>query len=330
MMPATRIGMIGAGAVALRHVQCLSSFDDVAIAAVADPALEAARSLAARCGAVAFPGHEAMLEDAALDAVYICVPPFAHGRPERDVIAAGLPFFVEKPVALDVSVAEAIAADVRRAGLLTATGYWWRHLDVVERATELLAGDPVRLAIGAWIDKLPPPAWWARRDRSGGQVVEQATHVVDLLRLLVGEVSDVWATGTACSLDGADIDDVTAGTLRFAGGAIGSLVSTCALTWKHSTGVELYTADAVLQLSDAELTVTTTDSVARIPAAVDAKRLADRAFVDAVRGADGDVRADYAEAVATHRVACALAESAHSGQPVRLPTGSPVGSPLVP
>ena len=43
----------------------------------------------------------------------------------------------------------------------------------------------------------------------------------------------------------------------------------------------------------------------------------DRAFVDAIRGTGNDVRAPYAEALRTHRLACALASSATTGQPVR-------------
>jgi predicted dehydrogenase len=48
----------------------------------------------------------------------------------------------------------------------------------------------------------------------------------------------------------------------------------------------------------------------------------DRAFVDAVRGVGDDVRAPYATALRTHRVACALAESARRGEPVDLPAAA--------
>jgi predicted dehydrogenase len=44
----------------------------------------------------------------------------------------------------------------------------------------------------------------------------------------------------------------------------------------------------------------------------------DRAFVDAVRGIGNDVRVPYAEALRTHRLACALAASAATGKPARL------------
>ncbi|MDM4777925.1 Gfo/Idh/MocA family oxidoreductase, partial [Micromonospora sp. b486] len=53
------------------------------------------------------------------DAVYVCVPPFAHGPVEEAVVAARVPMFVEKPVALDLETAERIAALVQQRGLLT-------------------------------------------------------------------------------------------------------------------------------------------------------------------------------------------------------------------
>ena len=85
-----------------------------------------------------------------------------------------------------------LAAEIaERRACVTGTGYHWRCLDTVERAAALLADAPARLALGAWLDKVPPPAWWPSRALSGGQVVEQLTHVLDLARLLVGEVAEV-------------------------------------------------------------------------------------------------------------------------------------------
>jgi predicted dehydrogenase len=58
-----------------------------------------------------------------------------------------------------------------------------------------MAGRTVRLVHGTWLDKVPPVAWWTDPTRSGGQVVEQAVHVLDLARVLVGEVREVTAAG---------------------------------------------------------------------------------------------------------------------------------------
>ena len=102
----------------------------------------------------------------------MCVPPFAHGELELDLVQRGLPFFVEKPLAADLETAELIAAAVRSGGLTTAVGYHWCQLDTVQEARRLVADNPPRLAVGQRWDTTPPPPWWRRRDGSGGQVVE--------------------------------------------------------------------------------------------------------------------------------------------------------------
>ncbi|MFD0788597.1 Gfo/Idh/MocA family protein, partial [Micromonospora azadirachtae] len=179
--------------------------------------------LAGLHGVRTFPDVDTLLA-ARPDAVYVCVPPFAHGPVEEAVVTAGIPMFVEKPVAVDLVTAERIADLIARRGLLTAVGHHWRYLSVVRQARDLLVGRTVRMVSGAWWDKVPPVEWWGRRDHSGGPVVEQAAHVLDLIRVLVGDVTEVTAYGDGSPppLDGADIDSVTAATLRFAGGAVGT------------------------------------------------------------------------------------------------------------
>ena len=80
-MTPTRIGFVGAGAVATRHARTLLGFDDARVVAVADPAARRAGRLAAETGATAYDNWLPMLERERLDALYVCVPPFAHGAP---------------------------------------------------------------------------------------------------------------------------------------------------------------------------------------------------------------------------------------------------------
>ncbi|MBY8874647.1 Gfo/Idh/MocA family oxidoreductase [Micromonospora sp. PLK6-60] len=322
-MRTCRVGLVGAGGVAQRHARVLSQFADVELVGVTDVTRDAAEALAATHGGRSFGDVDELLA-AGLDAVYVCVPPFAHGPVEEAVIAAGVPMFVEKPVAVDLDTAERIGALVEQRGLLTAVGHHWRYLHVVEQARELLADRPVRMVNGAWLDKVPPVAWWAVRDRSGGPVVEQAAHVLDLVRVLAGEVVEVTAYGDGSPppVAGADIDSVTAATLRFAGGAVGTLAAACVLTWKHRAGLEILADGLALSLAEDGLTVTDADGERHLPADPDGARVAvDRAFVDAVRGVGEDVRVPYAEALRTQRLALAVADSARTGRPVALPTG---------
>ncbi|MEV4659758.1 Gfo/Idh/MocA family oxidoreductase [Micromonospora sp. NPDC049301] len=319
-----RVGLVGAGGVAQRHARVLAGFDDVDLIGVTDVVPDTAAALAAQHGAQAY-ADVAELLAAGPDAVYVCVPPFAHGPAEQAVIDAGLPMFVEKPVAVDLATAERIADEVTRRGLRTAVGHHWRYLSVLDEARGLLAGRSVRMVSGSWLDKVPPVAWWSRRDRSGGPVVEQAAHVLDLIRALVGEVTEVTAygNGTPPPVDGADIDSVTTAVLRFADGAVGTLSAACVLGWKHRAGLEILADGLALSLTEEGLTICDADGERHVPADPEAARVAvDRAFVDAVRGVGDDVRVPYAEALGTQRLALAVADSARTGQTVRLATAS--------
>jgi len=319
-MTQARVGLIGAGLIANRHLGNLLEFPDVDVVAVADPTLERAEALAGRCGASAYSTHDEMIAAERLDAVYICVPPFAHGAPELAAIDAGLPFFVEKPLASDLETAEAIAERLESRDLATGVGYHWRYLDVYHRARELLVDNPARLALGYWLDARPPTSWWAQRALSGGQTIEQTTHVLDLARTLVGEVSSVYAAAARVDdvdADG-DIDDVTTATLRFETGAVGSVSSTSLLNWPHRIGLHTFSPSLAIELAEFEIMVDVGQGRPVIASQVDPFVLEDRDFVDAVRGGPNRIRVSYAEALRTHQLACALERSASEGRPVEL------------
>lgn len=322
-MSRTRIGVLGAGVIARRHVRTLARFDDVQVAAVADVQPDRAAALAATVGAAAYPDLGQMLDGERLDAVWICVPPFAHGAADLQVVERGLPMFVEKPLAHDLATAERIAARVARAALPTAVGHHWRWLDTVERARDLLADRPARLVTGYWLDATPPIAWWQDQDRSGGQFVEQAAHVVDLARLLVGEVEEVFAyTGRTEreAFPDSTVSDVTAASARFAGGAVGSFTATCLLGWPHRVGLHLFGDALAVELSEKEMRVRTPRGTTTYVASGDPFEREDRAFLDAVQGGPDRTRTTYAEALRTHRVTTTALRSAASGVPLRVET----------
>ncbi|GAA4449413.1 hypothetical protein GCM10023170_033730 [Phytohabitans houttuyneae] len=300
---------------ARRHASVLAGFSDVRLVGVTDVVPDAAGALAAEYGALAYPDVAAVV-DAEPDAVYVCVPPFAHGPAEEAVLAAGLPMFVEKPLAVDLATAERIAPLAER--VVTAVGLHWRYLDAVERARALLAGREVRLVTGSWLDKVPPVDWWVRRESSGGPVVEQAPHVLDVMRLLAGEVAQVHAVGGGRpAVEGADVDAATAAMLRFESGAPGTLTTTCVLGWKHRASVEVFADGLAISVGEDGLLVRDGEAEHRYPGDPAAARVAvDRAFVDAVLGVADDVRVPYAEALRTHRLAAAVARSAVIGEAV--------------
>ena len=320
-MSRTQIGFVGCGGIAARHIGNLLGFQDVRIAAVADPVLDRARSAADRAAARAYEDFETMLDSEKLDAIYICVPPFAHGNPERRAIDTGLPFFVEKPLATDFQTADDIARRIEASGIVTAVGYHWRYLNTTEQVASRLAQNPVRLAVGYWLDRTPPPAWWIKDRQSGGQIVEQATHIVDLARILVGEITEVFCLSSRTERPDypqADIFDVSTATLRFSNGAVGSISSTCLLRWPHRIGLHLFADGLAVELSEHDVIIDTGSGRPVQLAEGDPFVREDRDFIDAVRGRSNRIRCPYGEAMRTHAVTTAMVRSASEGRPVTL------------
>jgi predicted dehydrogenase len=323
-MNPVRVAFIGGGGIAGRHLRNLQRFGDVEVVAVADPGSGNQESFAREAGARGYADWAEMLDREALDALYVCTPPFAHGAPELAAVERGLPFFVEKPLAVDGGTAESIAAAVADAGLTTAVGYHWRYLDTVEEVRERLAERPARLVSGYWLDGTPPPAWWVRQTQSGGQFVEQTTHIFDLARLLVGEVEEVFAVAGRSPRDAypeCDICEASAAALRFRSGAVGSVLSTCLLDGPHRIGLHLFGDGLAIELTEHELMIGAGRGRLARPAEGDPFAREDRDFIDAVAGGEDRIRAPYAEAVKSHRLAVAAARSAAEGRPI-LPDGA--------
>ncbi len=322
-MSRLRIGFVGSGFIAGRHLAALGTMPEVEVVAVADRVVERAEVAAARIGARSYADGLVMLAAEDLDAVWFCVPPFAHGPLEQAALARQLPFFVEKPLAVDMSVAQGIADRVRAEGVPTAVGYHWRYLDVVEQARALLRGSTPQLLLGQWLDATPGAPWWSQRDSSGGQLVEQTTHLFDLARLLCGEVDSICAIESTLAreqLPSADVPTASTVLLRFRSGALGSISSSCLLDARHQVGIRLVAPGRVLELqeralSDHELRV---DDVAVARSDQDPIVAEDRAFVDALLGRGDDVRVPYEEALRTHALVCAADRSARTGRLIEL------------
>jgi predicted dehydrogenase len=313
-----RVGLVGAGAVGERHARTLAGFPDVDLVVICDPVAAVGEALAGQLGVPCVDRLESLLR-ARPDAVWVCVPPFAHGEPEAALIRADLPFFVEKPLAADLPAAERVAAAVASAGLPTATGYHWRHLDTVERARAALTGRLVRLVDARWWGTTPPPAWWPEESLSGGQIVEQATHVLDLVRVLAGEVAEVIAGAAPSSAERRDVPDATAAVLRLHSGAVGTVSTACVLPTLTEAGLDVAADGVSVHVTETSLRVRTRAGEDRAEPSVDARRAVDRAFVDVLNGgpvAPGLV--DVAEALRTHRLACAVAEATRTGEAVRV------------
>lgn len=322
-MDELKIVMFGTGWFARHHAELLSKRGDAKIVGFCGTGLEKASALASSYpGASGYADAGKMLDDCRPDAAYICVPPDAHGAIEEALLERGIPFLVEKPLGLDLELPKRISKGIKEKGLITSVGYHFRYMDGVREAKRLLADRTVAMAVGAWMGDMPGVGWWRRQEGSGGQFVEQATHIIDLLRYMVGEVSEVYAAAAQRVMhqkhDGVTVDDVNAATLKLANGAVATITNTCVLPSGYKAGLEIYTDQGVLELSHAGLKVHGS-SLSDYPNEGDPYEAENEAFLKAIRTGDSSgIRSTYEDALHTQAVAVAGVRSAASGLPVKI------------
>jgi len=225
-----RLGLVGGGWISRQHLDALQRLGRTELVGVVAGSRVTADEVTSRWGGTSYDDLELMLEASQPEVVYVAVPPHrAVGVAER-LVAHRIPFLTEKPLAAADAEGPARLADaIEQSHLVVAVGYHLRALDIMAEVRARLAAQPAQLFVARWLDSTPSPTWWGRADEGGGQVIEQATHLYDLARYLVGEATVVGAASTrdpAASPVTVDVADSSAAVLRFETGAVGSLANT--------------------------------------------------------------------------------------------------------
>ncbi|MFC6087937.1 Gfo/Idh/MocA family protein [Saccharothrix lopnurensis] len=299
-----RAALVGTGYIAGRHAEALTGLGVEIVGHVG----RAAPERAARWGGRPYATTAGLLAAEEVDAAWVCVPPDAHGDIEFALIGRGVPFYVEKPVGVDLATPRRIAAALAERGTTACAGYYWRAAEVVPELRRMLAETPPHLVRAAWHGSVPPAPWWRVAARGGGQVVEQATHLVDLARFLLGEAEVLHAVSRHSALPvhpDLDVATVSAATLRFASGAVGTFTATPVLHATVDAGIEFCCEGRRLTLTNRVLRREDASGVHEVPIGRDPLVIADERFLAAVRrGEPGLVVCDYADAVRTQELCC--------------------------
>ncbi|HEU4571373.1 MAG TPA: Gfo/Idh/MocA family oxidoreductase, partial [Candidatus Limnocylindrales bacterium] len=228
-----RFGLIGCGAISTQHVEAIRAVDGAALVAVASASEERARNAGERWGVAWTTDVATLLARDDVDAVAICTPSGLHAAEALTALRQGKHVVVEKPLALTVADAEAVIAEASRVGRIVATISQRRFEPVtlaLREAVEAGAFGHVSLVIAEGIYYRPQSyydsaAWRGTRAMDGGVLMNQAIHMVDLLRWIGGPVVSV-AAHTATLGHEMEAEDAATVSLRFANGALGSIIAT--------------------------------------------------------------------------------------------------------
>jgi predicted dehydrogenase len=312
-------------------MEALRRIPEANVVACADLDADRAAEAAARfAGAASYTNLDQMLDRHQLDGVFVCVPPYAHGRIELTLVERGVHFLVEKPLSNERSIPLRVLEALQGKALITSVGYVLRYRDNVQRMKDWVSQDPPVLARGRYLSSVPPSPWWRRKEKSGGQIMEQSTHVFDLARCVFGEVKSVYCAalrGRVTEVEDYNVEDASLCTLVFQSGLLCEISSTCALTpglpshlaWDLSLEAVGRRGRARLEGVEMKLTQWSPQETREYLSAADAFLLEDQAFVQALAGGDASrIQSPYADAVKTQLVTCAANESMETGAPVHL------------
>ena len=321
-----RLALIGAGWISGYHLAALERLGRTRLVAVASGSLASAGTTAAAHGGAAYPTDELerLLDEQRPELALVAVPPGAAVAILERLVERGIPFLTEKPLAAtDAEAPPRIAAAIEARGLVAAVGYHLRGLEALAEVRASLAANPAHLLSARWFGSTPPPAWWRSEATGGGQVIEQATHLYDLARLLAGEATVLGAAATQdvpFVPEGVDLVDATAALLRFESGALGSFANSRRLA-SSVVELSLACADRLIAIRKLEplqttWTVTIDDGgpVRTLAPGRDPYEVQAEAFLDAVEAGDPSrVLSSYADALRTDRLTRAVV--AATGRP---------------
>lgn len=221
------IGIIGAGGIARKHLDALTTVGGARITAVVDLDADRARWITDETSAAFFTRPEQLIGD--VDAVMVLTPPRARLEAVRVLVDAGMPIFCEKPLAATVPDAERLAEIVDNGpGAPFMMGFMRRwhppHAEVRRVLESGSLGDVVqvlRQRIGR-ID-LPHGNWRSSPGQLCGITMESASHDLDLLRWLFGGIARATGEVVESRPDLPGFDESMVATLRFESGLTGAL-----------------------------------------------------------------------------------------------------------
>ncbi len=228
-----RIGVLGAGEVAARHIEGLLAVDGAELEVVGDPVVARAEALAARFDARRTTSDaDAILTDGDVDLVVVLTPHWLHTRQVIAALEAGKDVICEKPMATSVADCDAMidaasTAD-RRLGITHALRSELFYEHALESCRDGRLGD-LTLASFRWytdeIERLDDPSHWkGTLDESGGGVlIDGGCHVADIANAFLGRAQRVCAFGgrLVSRRDGVG-EDTAAFSVEYESGAIAS------------------------------------------------------------------------------------------------------------
>ena len=270
-MPVTRgFGIVGTGVIAAIHADAIAllaktglsktGLPNARLVAVTDVAADAAAAFAAAHGCPAEPDLGALLARRDVEVVCVCVPSGLHAAIGVQAAKAGKHLVVEKPIDVSLEAADRLIDAARAAGVaLTVISQHRFDPGLVELRRLLDDGALGRLVLGEASTKwyrtqayYDSAAWRGTYAMDGGSLMNQGVHYVDLLRWCMGPPAEVTAV-CATQAHQIEVEDTALAIVRFASGAVGTILSSTAAFPGFPQRLEITGTEGTVTVEDGQI-----------------------------------------------------------------------------
>ena len=238
-----RFALVGCGTITKKHVAALKDLESAEIAAVCDADPEAARTLGADLGLPNYTNPDEMAQKEIFDVFSILTPSGTHANLMLSLAHHQRHFLVEKPLALRITDADRVIQVCDEHGIKVFVAQQNRYNLPVRKLKEAVdQGRFGRMVMGTvrvrwcrdqlYYDAKPWRGTWAQ---DGGVFTNQASHHIDMLVWMMGDVESVMAMAET-RLARIEAEDTGVAILRFTSGALGIIEATTATRPKDLEG----------------------------------------------------------------------------------------------
>jgi myo-inositol 2-dehydrogenase/D-chiro-inositol 1-dehydrogenase len=261
MTKKVKIAVIGTGRMGSVHVRNIArQIPEADLVAVCDIRLEVAQAVADECNIkrVVKDYHE-LLAERDIEAILIATSTDTHAFIMKDVAEMGKHIFCEKPLALDLGKTDEALAAVKKAGVKLQVGFNRRFDKSFQRVHEIVSSGEIGRPCILRITNRDPdfPAMEFLRV-SGGIFLDLAIHDFDMVRFQVGEVEEIFATGSVLVepklKEFGDLDtDVV--SLKFVNGAVGAIDNSRKAVYGYDQRLEVFCSNGTAMANNESETV---------------------------------------------------------------------------
>jgi predicted dehydrogenase len=231
-----RFAIVGYGMIADAHATAIQASEDAQLVSVADPDQQARQTAADRWGCSTYATVDQMLGAAKVDAACVCAPPAFHRPLAERLLEAGVHVLCEKPLAVTVQDARAMAGLADEECLVLACSSKFRFVpDLIEARRHIedgIVGQPIFCEVTLCARSPVVQRWSLQPELSGGGVViDNGPHAYDIVAFVLGRTPIVTAAVFGPRTLSPEVEDTAEILFRTDGGAIGRI----ALSWTYVT-----------------------------------------------------------------------------------------------